>query len=205
MHTDFAGIIGKKKRYQMQKRFRDDTIRLVGFDYGSEGYYYVTICTHQMKKYLGEIPHQSKAIHESAERTYQDTSKNKLEAIKMGTYLDTSVQLSAIGLIAHQYWMEIPQHFSFVELDAFIIMPNHIHGILYFNKPDKIDWECNQFKSQANTLGSIIKQYKGSVQRYANTHQIKFKWKPRYHDRIVRSKKDLERIRAYIFENPLKI
>jgi putative transposase len=183
MYTDFAKIIGKKNRCQMQKRFRDDTTRLVGFDYGSEGHYYITICTYQMKKYLEEIPHPSKAIHESAVRTH----------------LDTSVQLSAIGLIAHTYWMKIPQHFSFVELDAFIIMSNHIHGIIYFNKPNKVDWASNQFKSQANILGSVIKQYKGSVQRYANTHQIEFKWKPRYHDSIVKSKKDLERIREYIF------
>ena len=41
--------------------------------------------------------------------------------------------LSRIGKIAKQYWEEIPQHFNSVELDAFIVMPNHIHGIIIIN------------------------------------------------------------------------
>ncbi len=42
--------------------------------------------------------------------------------------------LSEMGKIAHQNWMEIPDHFSFIKLDVFVIMPNHIHGILVIDK-----------------------------------------------------------------------
>lgn len=47
-----------------------------------------------------------------------------------GRVEDSKITYSEIGLIAHQYWLEIPNHFSHVELDDFVIMPNHIHGIL---------------------------------------------------------------------------
>jgi REP element-mobilizing transposase RayT len=40
--------------------------------------------------------------------------------------------LSETGKMAWQYWQEIPIHFPFVELDAFIVMPDHIHGIIGF-------------------------------------------------------------------------
>lgn len=44
------------------------------------------------------------------------------------------MQYSPLGSIVYQYWTEIPTHFPFVELDAFVIMPNHVHGIVVINK-----------------------------------------------------------------------
>jgi REP element-mobilizing transposase RayT len=44
-------------------------------------------------------------------------------------------------MIAYQYWTEIPIHFPFVELDEFIIMPDHLHGILLFNKIEQSAWQ----------------------------------------------------------------
>jgi REP element-mobilizing transposase RayT len=40
------------------------------------------------------------------------------------------MQLSEIGKLAEQYWLEIPNHFPIVELGNFVVMPNHVHGIL---------------------------------------------------------------------------
>lgn len=51
-----------------------------------------------------------------------------------GEIMNGQMQFSEIGKIAHQNWEAIPQHFSFVRLDAFIIMPNHTHGILIIDK-----------------------------------------------------------------------
>lgn len=58
-----------------------------------------------------------------------------------GNIENGKMQFSEIGKIAHKYWHEIPNHFPFVELDAFIAMPNHIHGIIIINK--KMDDDCN--------------------------------------------------------------
>jgi putative transposase len=53
-----------------------------------------------------------------------------------GKIVDGLMHLSEIGLIAEKFWYEIPLHFKFIELDAFVVMPNHIHGILIINKND---------------------------------------------------------------------
>ena len=53
-----------------------------------------------------------------------------------GEIVNEKLQLSETGKIAEQYWLDIPNHFPFVVLDEFVIMPNHIHGILFFDKPD---------------------------------------------------------------------
>ena len=53
-----------------------------------------------------------------------------------GEIVNGEMILSDIGKIAQQCWLEIPQHFPFVKLDAFVVMPNHIHGILIIDKPE---------------------------------------------------------------------
>lgn len=53
-----------------------------------------------------------------------------------GKIVDGKMQLSEIGKIAQQFWHEIPDHFPFIILDAFVIMPNHVHGIIIINKTD---------------------------------------------------------------------
>ena len=50
-----------------------------------------------------------------------------------GEIVDGKMKLSNIGEIANVFWYEIPSHFQFVKLDAFVVMPNHIHGILILN------------------------------------------------------------------------
>jgi REP element-mobilizing transposase RayT len=54
-----------------------------------------------------------------------------------GEVVNDAMQLSAIGEVAHQFWVEIPQHFAHVALDQFLIMPNHVHGILVINRDGK--------------------------------------------------------------------
>lgn len=50
-----------------------------------------------------------------------------------GTIQNQEMQLSEIGKLAAQFWMEIPNHFPFIELGNFVVMPNHVHGILIIN------------------------------------------------------------------------
>lgn len=53
-----------------------------------------------------------------------------------GEIINGQMKLNEIGLLSDKYWNEIPIHFPFVELGAFVTMPNHIHGILIINKPN---------------------------------------------------------------------
>jgi REP element-mobilizing transposase RayT len=63
-----------------------------------------------------------------------------------GTIQNQEMQLSEIGKFAEQYWYEIPNHFPFIELGNFVVMPNHVHGILIIDKMNddqKVDWQTN--------------------------------------------------------------
>jgi REP element-mobilizing transposase RayT len=114
------------------------------------------------------------------------------------------VRLTTIGEIAHQNWLDIPKHFPFVVLDESIVMPNHIHGILYFRKPGYRGHGPNSFGPQSENLGSVIRNYKGAIKAYATSREIEFAWQARYHDDVITSRNQLDRVRAYIRNNPAR-
>jgi len=168
-----------------KNKFRIPPARLTGWDYGSNGLYYITICTKDRVHYFGNIvSNQNPEMHNPETHNY------------------ASLQKTPIAEIAHKNWLDIPNHFPFVELDEFVLMPNHIHGILFINKPDKTDWQPNKFGGQSQNLASIIRNYKGSVKTYATTNNIEFAWQSRYYDRVIRNEKEYANVREYIFNNP---
>lgn len=184
-------------------KYRIPSNRLQSFDYGSNAAYFVTICTHGKVNYLGEIPEtQSIASNET----------QNLASLRDGAFPQSLVQLSEIGKIAYQYWLDIPQHFLFVILDEFVVMPNHIHGILIFNKAEPVETQDfasqtneqqNKFGPQSRNLGSVIRGYKAAVKKYATLNDLDMYWQERYHDRVIRTEKEHQNIAQYIYNNPL--
>jgi putative transposase len=115
-----------------------------------------------------------------------------------GEIKDNKMILSEIGLIVSKYWLEIPDHFSHVKLDAFVVMPNHIHGILILDYSlvgtrhgvsllspsynnvgpcygmalparQESGRQINRFsKPVRNSVSVIINQFKSSVKRWCN-------------------------------------
>ncbi len=128
-----------------------------------------------------------------------------------GKIKDGVMQLSPLGQSALDCWTEIPAHFPFVELGAFVVMPNHVHGIIIINKPDQaavVETQVptvprNRFGPQSKNLASIVRGYKIGVTKYARQHGIPFSWQPRYHDHVIRDPKEHERIQQYILNNPI--
>lgn len=77
-----------------------------------------------------------------------------------GEVQDDEMVLSDIGQMAHQCWLDIPQHFPFVKLDSFIVMPNHVHGIIIIDKPGgEIETKQPNTPKKRNVLGSVETQY----------------------------------------------
>ena len=107
-----------------------------------------------------------------------------------------------MGKMAYQCWMDIPKHFPFVVLDVFVVMPNHVHGLIYFDKPDYDKWETNKFGPQSQNLGSVLRGYKIGVTKFSNERKLTFDWQERFHDHVVRSEKEFYLIRNYILDNP---
>ncbi|RYY39796.1 MAG: hypothetical protein EOO08_08990 [Chitinophagaceae bacterium] len=114
------------------------------------------------------------------------------------------LQKEPIGIIAEDYWNKIPQHFPFVRTDEFILMPNHVHGILHFDDHRIAGKAGNAFGPQSCNLGSVIRNYKGAVTSFAKKDGIAFAWHPRFYDRILHTEREIEIVRNYIRNNPLK-
>jgi len=137
---------------------------------------------------------------------------------RFGKIVSAKICLSDAGLIAKQCWMEIPTHYPCVRLDKFIIMPNHIHGIIIIEN-NKNSVRAQNFEPLWNfepvhnkyqyiipqSLGCIIRGFKiGVTQRCRQNAHFDFQWKRNFHDHIIRGEADLNRIRNYIQDNPHK-
>jgi REP element-mobilizing transposase RayT len=98
--------------------------------------------------------------------------------------------LNEIGIIAEKYWNEIPNKFTDVNLDQFVVMPNHIHGIMIIlNKINNLDSKSTQGDVLAtiqplirNSVSSIINHYKGKLKKWCNKNGEHFNWQARFTD-----------------------
>jgi len=198
---------------KFQGKYRIDSIRLNDFDYSKNGAYFVTICTRNNEYILGNVNNQL-------------------------------MNMTRQGEIVKECWLALPLHYYNCTLDEFIVMPNHVHGIVIINndiietrfkqdnivaetglKPDKVVVETGLKPDKVvvetglkpvSTAGRVAKPYSLSeiirgfktfsarkVNEYQNTRGKPF-WQERFYDRIVRNEEELNRIRRYIVENPLK-
>ena len=120
-----------------------------------------------------------------------------------GSIKNRTIHYTQLGNHAVQCWQAIPDHFPFAILDAFVVMPNHVHGIIVINKPqnEQKEWQTNQFGPQSQNLASIVRGYKVAVTIASRSFAPLFEWQPRYHDHVIRNEKSLHRIRHYINTN----
>jgi REP element-mobilizing transposase RayT len=117
--------------------------------------------------------------------------------------------LNDIGCVIHECWNEIPTHYPHVTTDEFIVMPDHVHGILCIGDRPHVE-TCESHVStvknriprpKPGSLGSIISQFKSVTTKRIRINHPNFSWQTRYHDHIIRSGK-LDNVRAYIRQNP---
>ena len=126
-----------------------------------------------------------------------------------GDVYDKEMHLNELGNIAQQCWLDIPKHFPNIKLGEFVIMPNHVHGIITINQTPDVE-TCHGMslpmfgKLPPKSLGSIINQFKGSVKRSANQNNGSFQWQSNYHDRIIRNEFEYSAKVEYILNNPAK-
>ena len=141
---------------------------------------------------------------------YFVTINTKNQTEYFGKIINGAVELNDLGKTAKKYWLEIPIHFPFAELDYYTIMPNHTHSVIIINSKDVA---CNvstkksiysEISPKQYSLSSIIRSYKSAVTRWCNKNDIQFEWQVRFFDRIIRDEKELYNIRKYIEQNLLK-
>ncbi len=157
--------------------------RLREYDYSQAGWYFITICTQNRECLFGEV--------------------------KYGEMV-----LNKFGKIVENQWLGLEKHFDCIHLDEWIIMPNHLHGIIELLKNNNVG-NAQVGNAQVRSLqddrtkmllSKIIHGFKAAVTKEINKIQndLHFQWQKSFYDHIIRDERDLNRIRKYIIENPIK-
>jgi putative transposase len=121
-----------------------------------------------------------------------------------GNIKNDKVLLTDIGKIVDENWLNIPTHYDNVLLDEYIIMPDHLHGLIVLSDSDS--GRMNAAPTGILSLGGIINHYKAGVTRQANKifgNASTPIWQRNYYEHVVRNESELGRIREYIAINPL--
>ena len=140
----------------------------------------------------------------------------------LGKIVNNEMILSELGKIVQSEWLNIPTRFTNVQLDEFIVMPNHLHGIINVgatlavtqNDNAVTQNDMNREKtgaSPAPTLGDIVGAFKlltvNHWLEFINKNNLNISckfWQRNYYEEIIRNKVALQNIRQYIKDNPLK-
>ena len=159
----------------------------------------------------------------SQEGYYYITVCTKNRECWFGDVVSSKIKLSDLGKIVYDEWLKTEQIRDNVETDIFVVMPNHIHGIVIIN--DNVDshvgaprWGAQNIDMRArhrhaptnkywkpNSLGSIINQFKSVVtKRIHSIGHHNFAWQRNYYEHIIRNENELNKIQEYIINNPLQ-
>ena len=144
------------------------------------------------------------------EGVYFVTVCTQTRACLFGAVADGEMQLNNAGEIAKAAWDDMPARFPSVRLDAFIVMPNHVHGIIivgaqFIAPSDGFDGTNQGVMNYAPTLGDMVRAYKAAstrLIRQAGTPA--FAWQRTYYEHVVRDEESLSRLRQYILDNPAR-
>ena len=147
----------------------------------------------------------------SSNGAYYITICTKNRECSFGKIVDGKMTLNYLGEIIKQCWYDLPNHYGNCNLDEFVIMPDHIHGIVIINNDHKSLVEAGLKPASTNVyskrhgLFEFIRGFKTFSSRKINKIQnsFHFQWQHDYYEHIIRGDNELNRIREYIINNPL--
>lgn len=167
-----------QSHYDPHKHHRR-SVRLKGYDYAQPGGYFVTICVRDRECVLGDV-------------------------------VGGDVRLTEYGGIARDFWPQVPVHFPCVSIDASVIMPNHVHAIIVIDEPSVgrgVVTTPLPTGIARPTLGQIVAYYKyqttKGINQIRNSVGMPF-WQRSFYDHIIRNDREMDTIRRYILQNPLR-
>ena len=122
------------------------------------------------------------------------------------------VELSEAGRIVNDEWLRSAEVRENVCLDVFQIMPNHLHGIVVFDRADSSNSDVGAhsrapFSSQPRSLGSVVAGFKSATTKRINEQRGSPGvpvWQRNYYERVIRNEQELRSVRQYIVDNPAK-
>ncbi|MGN1193952.1 MAG: transposase [Acutalibacteraceae bacterium] len=158
------------------------TLRLQNFDYSSNGKYFITICTYGKGYFFGEI-------------------------------VNGVINLSVLGKIAEEeiHNVNLKRAHQYIEIEKYVVMPNHIHMIISIYKPDLFhEYQKEKFSvPTSESISAVVRSYKSAVSK--RVHEISdgtnipyTVWQPRYYDNVIKNEEAYRKICEYIETNPLR-
>jgi REP element-mobilizing transposase RayT len=217
---------------KFNNRYRIHSARLESFDYGSAGMYFITICTKDRKQYFGSIKNDVLDLSELGNVVNSEWLKSPEIRGDMNIHLCEFVVMPnhfhAVLIIGgNQYNTEGNKVGDLLRNTdckkegnpvcnncGYLVCCGNCDGIrrdamhcvsTITTKTDitiKTANVGNAFQAQSKNLAAIIRGFKSAVTTYARKNDIAFNWQPRYHDHIIRSAADYDRISQYILNNP---
>lgn len=120
---------------------------------------------------------------------------------RFGEVIEQNVSLNYAGKMVNRHWRSLPERFHHAALDAYVHMPNHLHGILLINTTDQ---------AVSESLSAILGAFKSLTTReYSDGVRDGFwppyerrLWQQSFYDHVIRNERDLQRVREYIAANP---
>jgi REP element-mobilizing transposase RayT len=121
---------------------------------------------------------------------------------------------TAIGDIVWDGWHRLPERFPNVRLDAAVLMPDHLHAIIWLQRPRRMIDVPDVARAGPTrlrpmmadprvSLGKVVRAWKGAVTRRIHREiDPTFAWQPRYYDHVIRGHAQLARARGYVRDNP---
>lgn len=178
-------------------KYRIESTRLQNWDYGSNGYYFITICTKNRIPYFGEIVNGKMKLSQIGilADVFLYEIKNHSENVELGEFVVMPNHIHLILILKN----DVETRHA---LSQRMIRNNK-------NNPPQPQWEQepqpigkNRFQNQGkNTVSSIIGSYKSAVTKHAHRLGFEFAWQSRFHDRIIRDEPEYYRIANYIKQN----
>jgi len=165
------------------------SIRLKGYDYTREGAYHVTMC-------------EGKRIRRGGSRAALNMDHNVFGYVK-----NDKMVLNDIGKIIRNSWLWLADQYDYVDLDEFIVMPDHLHGIIFLTDMNLMGASRGAPTTLRKPLGQLIGAFKTvstkRINTIRNTPDTRL-WQRNYFEYIIRGERDLARVREYIMNNPVK-
>ncbi|MGB7442637.1 MAG: transposase [Coleofasciculaceae cyanobacterium] len=177
-----------------------------------------------MKKYNSQIHHRRsirlQGYDYGQSGAYFITLCTYKKECWFGEICDSQMRLNQLGKIVAQEWLRTPQIRPEITLDEWIVMPNHLHGIIIVNNntvgahrrapsssQPKPHTPSPQFRRYSNSLPSIIAGFKSATTKRINKQRETQKtplWQRNYYESVLRDTKHFEHARSYIYTNPVR-
>ena len=124
-----------------------------------------------------------------------------------GEVMNGEMHLSAEGKLVQAQWEGLPAHFPHIDLDEFVVMPNHVHGIVLVTERPSYGLADRGLGTVAKgSIPVIVRSFKSAATREVRllTRSVEPLWQRNYYEHVVRTEASLQTLREYISENPLK-